>query len=59
MWGNEWGGKIIYSDDLTKSKGVAVMFHKNLNISRDDIEFFKDKEGRTLIVTVNIDGKNW
>ena len=31
IWSAEWGGKIVFSDDSSRSKGVAILLKKELN----------------------------
>ena len=42
LWEMEWGGKIIWSRGTTNSKGVAIAFKRNLEISV--LNIFRDKD---------------
>ena len=53
IWQNEYGGKIIFSDGESNSRGVAILFNRNLNPKNVSQE--KDTEGRYVITTFNID----
>ena len=41
IWADEWSGKAIFCHGSTNSKGVAMMFSKNLDIKI--IEIKKDR----------------
>ena len=52
VWTAEWGSEIIYSHGQPNSKGVCVMFKKNLNVKVLSIK--KDTKGRLLGVKISI-----
>ena len=52
----EFGGKIVFSDDSSRSAGVAICFAKKLNVNFDDMEIIKEG-GRLLMIQIPIEGK--
>ena len=46
LWSNQWSGKSIWNNGSSQSKGVAVLFKKQLDIQFTDI--IKDDEGRLI-----------
>ena len=54
-WKAEWDGESVWSHALhSNNAGVAILFKKYLNV--EIINFDEDYDGRTLRVTVQIDG---
>ena len=51
-WENEWGGKIKYSHGTKHSKGVMILFSKNLDYTI--LEEKIDQEGRYIILKLKI-----
>ena len=51
----EWGGKTIWSHRTTNSKGVAIAFKRNLEISV--LNIFRDKDGRYLFAQIALKQK--
>ena len=51
----EWGGKIIWSLGITNSKGVAIAFKRNLEISV--LNIFRDEDGRYLFAQIALKQK--
>ena len=54
-WESYWKGKIYCAHGNTNSKGVAILFHPN--IQHEVIESIEDVEGRFLILKVKIDNE--
>ena len=54
IYKNEWNGKILFNDGSSNSKGVAIVFHKDLDI--DIVHIGKDSEGRVLDVSCKLNG---
>jgi exonuclease III len=53
IWNKEWNNrKIIYSHGTSGSKGVAIIFPKNMNYEINDTKLSRD--GRYIAVTVTI-----
>ena len=50
VWEHEWGSKILMSHGTTNSKGVAILFPKNINFKIES-EYF-DKDGRMLVLCI-------
>jgi len=48
-WGKEWGGESIWNNGSSQSRGVAILFKKNLDVDVRDI--LKDNEGRLMSVS--------
>ena len=48
-WGKEWGGESIWNNGSSQSRGVAILFKKNLDVDVRDI--LKDIEGRLMSVS--------
>ena len=51
----EWGGKVIWSNGTTNSKGVAIAFTRNLKISV--VNILPDKDGRYLFAEIALKQK--
>nr|CAB3264531.1 pol-like protein [Phallusia mammillata] len=56
LWQMEWGGEIVWAHGTNRSKGVAILFSKNLTYSV--IEQAADPNGRFLITSVKIGNRN-
>lgn len=52
LWTNEWGAKALWSHGSSNSRGTAILFNKNLNISI--LKCMCDPNGRYVIVDVKI-----
>ena len=52
-WLREWGGKIVFNHGTSNSKGVAILFSKNIDIKLN--ECISDDSGRLLIVDIETD----
>jgi len=46
LWSSQWQGKSIWNNGSSQSKGVAVLFKKQLDIPFTNI--IKDNEGRLI-----------
>ena len=55
-WRNDWGGKIIYLHGTKHSKGLAIMFKRNLDITVITEE--KDKFGRYIYLKIKWNDRN-
>ena len=53
-WRAEWGGKVVFSHGESNARGVAILFAKNLEITKCKSE--RSEDGRYLIVQVTING---
>lgn len=51
-WKLEWGGDIYFNHGLSNSRGVMILFKKNVDYTIHSIN--KDKEGRWIIIDVTI-----
>jgi exonuclease III len=51
-WKQEWGGHIIFSHGTSNSKGVAILFPKNLDYNIDNIN--TDSNGRLILIKIKI-----
>ena len=54
-WAKQWGGKIIYANGDSKSRGVCILFRKGLNVSVGKTT--KCAEGRFVLIDCVIDEK--
>ena len=52
IWQTEWGGKALFSNGSSNSKGVAILFKPNLNYTLHEVK--KDTEGRLLCIDIEI-----
>lgn len=57
IWKSEWGGHVIFNHGCSSSRGVMILFRRDLTykinlVSRDD-------KGRIILVDVEIDGNNY
>ena len=52
FWEREWGGNIYSSHGSTNSKGVSILFPKNLEYETINVK--TDKEGRYIILTISM-----
>lgn len=55
IWASEWGGKILFSNGSSNSKGVAILQHRDLTVSVSQIH--ADAEGPLLIVQTESEGE--
>ena len=55
IWNSQWGSKIYYNHGATNSQGVAIAFHKNLEIS--NVGSHKLIEGRILSVSAIVNNQ--
>ena len=55
MWGNEWGGNVLFSHGKTDAKGVMVLVNKSSNI--EICEWSYDDEGRVIYALICMYGK--
>ena len=53
IWKSEWGGKGYFSHDTSNSKGVCILFRKNLDFALHNVK--KDTSGRVLCLDMEID----
>ena len=58
IWSAEWGGTIFFCDDTERSKGVAILFRKNLNIKHNDVQILRHSDGRFLSIKFEICNKS-
>lgn len=57
VWKTEWGGRIIFNNGTSQSKGVCVLFKKKLNVQ---VHFIHgDSEGRFLVLDVSLNNKKY
>ena len=56
LYEDEWGGRCIINAYTSESRGVAMMFKKDLELKVEDIE--KDEKGNLLMVRALINGKS-
>jgi len=56
-WKTEWGSQIIFSHGISNSKGVAILFPKNLDYEIKDKT--TDSEGRLLILKILLNEKHY
>ena len=56
VWRAEWGGEVLFAHGSKDSKGVMILFKPSLNV--DILEITVDKNGRFLVVNMNIDQDN-
>ena len=57
IWRAEWGSDIIFCHGQTNSKGVAIMLPSNLSYNIN--ETVKDKDGRFIMLDIDIDDINY
>lgn len=55
LWSAEWGGKIIFAQGTTHSKGVCILLNPNSPFNLSGIQV--DPEGRFLIAKITIEEK--
>nr|CAB3264543.1 pol-like protein [Phallusia mammillata] len=55
LWQLEWGGEVVWSHGTNRSKGVAILFSRNLSYLKTDL--MADPDGRFLIVNLTIADK--
>lgn len=55
IWQTEWGGRCFFANGSNRSRGVAIMFKKGLNL--DVTNVVKDLEGRYIILNVSYEGE--
>ena len=53
IWTNEWGGRVLFSHGTSSSRGVAVLFSRNIFFNINNI--VKDINGRYIICDINQD----
>lgn len=51
IWLSEWGGEGVFSHGRSNSRGVGILFNRNLQFSLDTT--FKDTDGRFLILQIS------
>lgn len=51
VWLTEWGGEGLFSHGCSNSRGVGILFCRNLQISLDNT--FKDTDGRFIILQIS------
>lgn len=56
-WRNEWGGDILFSHGTTSSKGVAILFKRQLY--HEIVKTHCDQNGRYIIVDVNLENRSF
>ena len=47
-WKNEWGGRILFDHGTSESKGVALLFNRNLKVDLKSCN--KSQEGRSILI---------
>ena len=52
LWQSEWGNKCLFSNGVSNSCGVAMLFGKNMSNNIQDI--IRDTEGRKLICKIAV-----
>ena len=52
-WKSEWGGDILFSHGLSNSRGVMILFKKELQHTVHSVQ--TDEDGRWLMVEVTVD----
>lgn len=57
MWKRDWGSDIFYSHGTTDSRGVAILFPKQLDYSVTELLY--DDRGRYLLLDCLIDGSRF
>ena len=57
LWGNEWGGKVIFTYFCANKTGCGCLMGNKFQFSIDQI--IRDKEGRFLIIVINVDGETY
>ena len=56
-WKKQWDGQIMFSHGLSNSRGVAILFSKNIITSISNIQ--RDSSGRFLLIDCNIADKRF
>lgn len=56
FWKSEWGGLALFSHGVFNSRGVSILFRRNLDVKIIDVT--KDFEGRFIVCSAKINGKN-
>ena len=56
-WGNQWGGKVIYSHESNDSRGTLIALREGLDIKIENE--IKDTNGGVIILKVFIQGSNF
>ena len=54
IWRSEWGGDIIFANGASNSRGVAILFDRNLKY--ECLQKVIDVQGRYIVAHVIIDG---
>ncbi len=58
IWKEEWGGDIVFSHGVTNSRGVCILFRKNL-LEAEIHSKITDKEGRYIILDITLGEKRY
>lgn len=53
IWASEWGGKILFSNGTSNSRGVAALLSRHLDIQVSEIH--KDTDGRLMIIQADLE----
>ena len=56
-WEEDWGGEIYSSEGSNNSRGVSIFIRKNLDYKVKDN--YNDKEGRMVVLKIEINGKEY
>lgn len=56
IWTSEWGGKILFSNGTSNSRGVAFLLNRNLDIQITQI--YKDNDGRFMIIQMDLEDES-
>ena len=54
VWKKEWGGDIIFSHGINRSRGVCILIDPSENIKSE--HSFKDSNGRIVLTTIEFNG---
>ena len=54
-WEKEWGGKIIFSNGSSQSKGVAILIPELFDLDLTVVKETKDEDGRILLIECEIE----
>ena len=49
-WENDWGGKIIFSNGSSQSRGVAILIPEPFGLDLTVVKETKDEDGRILLI---------
>ena len=52
-WGKEWDGQAVWAWGTNNSKGVAVLFNRNIRYEYDVV--VKDMNGRIIVIDIKLD----